>query len=150
MTSLTTFKFIFTSIPCHSKYCQRGFANSLAYINKPYCYMKFELQCIDLVQYNTNTHTNTNNWISYSGISIHKLFKSAAHCHSLSQSTKPQWASLKRCVLRHFLKAWHDVDSRWLARLSYVYIYMREMCIFYLDGTINFIYTNSERIPLWL
>ena len=27
-----------------------------------------------------------NNWNLYSAISIHKMFKSAAHCHSLSHS----------------------------------------------------------------
>ena len=30
--------------------------------------------------------TNNNNWNLYSAFSIHKMFKSAAHCHSLSNS----------------------------------------------------------------
>ena len=29
---------------------------------------------------------NNNNWNLYSAFSIHKMFKSAAHCHSLSYS----------------------------------------------------------------
>ena len=29
---------------------------------------------------------NNNNWNLYSAISIHKMLKSAAHCHSLSHS----------------------------------------------------------------
>ena len=29
---------------------------------------------------------NNNNWNLYSAFSIHKMFKSAAHCHSLSHS----------------------------------------------------------------
>ena len=33
--------------------------------------------------YNNN---NNNNWNLYSAFSIHKMFKSAAHCHSLSHS----------------------------------------------------------------
>ena len=31
-------------------------------------------------------NNNDNNWNLYSAISIHKMFKSAAHCHSLSHS----------------------------------------------------------------
>ena len=33
-----------------------------------------------------NNNNNYNNWNLYSAISIHKMFKSAAHCHSLSHS----------------------------------------------------------------
>ena len=50
---------------------------------------------------NNNNNNNNNNWNLYSAISIHKMFKSAAHCHSLSHSQQ----RLNRCVLRHFLKA---------------------------------------------
>ena len=35
---------------------------------------------------NNNNNDNNNNWNLYSAISIHKIFKSAAHCHSLSDS----------------------------------------------------------------
>ena len=31
-------------------------------------------------------NNNNNNWNLYSAFSIHKMFKSAAHCHSLSNS----------------------------------------------------------------
>ena len=31
-------------------------------------------------------YNNNNNWNLYSAFSIHKMFKSAAHCHSLSHS----------------------------------------------------------------
>ena len=31
-------------------------------------------------------NNNNNNWNLYSAFSIHKMFKSAAHCHSLSHS----------------------------------------------------------------
>ena len=33
-----------------------------------------------------NNNNNNNNWNLYSAFSIHKMFKSAAHCHSLSNS----------------------------------------------------------------
>ena len=36
--------------------------------------------------YNNNNNNNNNNWNLYSAFSIHKMFKSAAHCHSLSNS----------------------------------------------------------------
>ena len=35
---------------------------------------------------NNNNNDNNNNWNLYSAISIYKMFKSAAHCHSLSHS----------------------------------------------------------------
>ena len=35
---------------------------------------------------NNNNNNNNNNWNLYSAISIHKMFKSAAHCHGLSHS----------------------------------------------------------------
>ena len=37
---------------------------------------------LTLIIYNNNN----NNWNLYSAFSIHKMFKSAAHCHSLSHS----------------------------------------------------------------
>ena len=33
-----------------------------------------------------NNNNNNNNWNLYSAFSIHKMFKNAAHCHSLSNS----------------------------------------------------------------
>ena len=33
-----------------------------------------------------DNNDNNNNWNLYSAISIHKMFISAAHCHSLSRS----------------------------------------------------------------
>ena len=33
-----------------------------------------------------HNNNNNNNWNLYSAFSIHKMFKSAAHCHSLSHS----------------------------------------------------------------
>ena len=35
---------------------------------------------------NSYNNNNNNNWNLYSAFSIHKMFKSAAHCHSLSNS----------------------------------------------------------------
>ena len=54
-----------------------------------------------------------NSWHLYSAISIHKMFKSAAHCHCLSNTCSPQSLSgrAEKGVLRHFFKAWHDVAS---------------------------------------
>ena len=37
-----------------------GFANTLACINKPYCYIKFALYCMDLVQYKPNGWPESN------------------------------------------------------------------------------------------
>ena len=38
---------------------------------------------------NDNNNNNNNSWNLYSAISIHKMFKSAGHYHSLSYSQQP-------------------------------------------------------------
>ena len=67
------------------------------------CFMpilKFQF-CILNNYYDNN---NNNNWNLCSAISIHKIFKSAAHCHSLSHSQQ-----------RHNGRAWKGVfwDTSW-------------------------------------
>ena len=60
---------------------------------------KSKLEAIYQLDNNNNNNNNNNNWNLYSAFSIHKMFKSAAHCHSLSHSQQtPQWASLKRIM----------------------------------------------------
>ena len=46
---------------------------------------KIELFLVSVIHFNNNNNNN-NNWNLYSAFSIHKMFKSAAHCHSLSNS----------------------------------------------------------------
>ena len=48
-------------------------------------YLLVSLQEKASLRKGTNNNNN-NNWNLYSTIFIHKMFKSAAHCHSLSHS----------------------------------------------------------------
>ena len=59
---------------------------------------------------NDNSNNNDNNWNLYSAISIHKIFKSAAHCHSLNQSQQ-----------RLSGRAWKGVfwDTSWRPDMMY-------------------------------
>ena len=59
-----------------NKFISKCFSEILAH---KYLLSKHVFTCISLI-------INNNNWNLYSAFSIHKMFKSAAHCHSLSNS----------------------------------------------------------------
>ena len=48
--------------------------------------MYFRDVLIKITENREQLDNNNNNWNLYSAFSIHKMFKSAAHCHSLSNS----------------------------------------------------------------